>query len=65
MMTDERTDVRAGGVEFELSVGQTIHEFTPVEEIADNLAKQARVLFMEALKGHKTAKGRINLKLQS
>ena len=65
MMTDEKTDTRGGATEFELSVGQTFYEFTPIEEIAEYVAGQAKSLFLNAMKGRKTAKGRINFKLHS
>ncbi len=65
MQTDEIADVRTGGVEFEFAVKQTFYEFTPVEEIAEQLSMQARILVFEAFRGRKTAKGGITLKLHS
>ena len=65
MMTDERTDVRAGESQFEISVGQVIHEFTPVEEVADRLAQQVKTMFLTALGSSKTVRGRVSIKLFS
>jgi hypothetical protein len=65
MMTDEREDKRAGGTEFELSVSQLVSDFTPVDEVAEKLAEQVKLLFKTAFKGAKTVSGRVAIKLTS
>ena len=63
MLRDEKTDGRTPAVVFDVFATAVIEDFAKLDDAADQVAEHARALFVAAMKGTTTVKGRVFIRL--